>query len=492
MCPYLYRNSNSRKRLSRTNLKVKRLILTPKHQVNVSRPEKFYDLLFEVSNEHRHNIMLLLKEEAMRVTAISKELDLTTPEISRHVSRLSEIGLASKNVEGFYSLTPFGTMVLVMLQEFEFTSKHAEYFASHTHAGLPIEYVKRIGDLSGSVFTGNILGFFRQIEHVIKEAEEYVWLLVDQFPLNHLSLIVEAMERGVRFRILEPRNRVISPDLEAMAPEESRALSRTKLAPLFEQRMLDEVNVYMYLSEKSGVSAFPTLIGENEYKGFTSTDETSLKWCRDLFQYHWDEAVQRTPSPAVEVKRGPISMTEGSSSQTVVVGRERPEFDVQSIQNAVDNFDEVVLKGRFNIGTSIININRSVVIRGEGITDDVPDTKIYKKGWKFPFLSQEFMFLVRGEDIDVTIENIHVEDFNGTCIGTRGGNSLTIRRNRITLSSGLGRGLSFGPWGDHVVGITAGGENLSGGFPGGVVIEENYLDFALSYARGGLHNRQGA
>ena len=458
----------------------------------MSRPEKFYDLLFEVSNEHRHNIMLLLKEEAMRVTAISKELDLTTPEISRHVSRLSEIGLASKNVEGFYSLTPFGTMVLVMLQEFEFTSKHAEYFASHTHAGLPIEYVKRIGDLSGSVFTGNILGFFRQIEHVIKEAEEYVWLLVDQFPLNHLSLIVEAMERGVRFRILEPRNRVISPDLEAMAPEESRALSRTKLAPLFEQRMLDEVNVYMYLSEKSGVSAFPTLIGENEYKGFTSTDETSLKWCRDLFQYHWDEAVQRTPSPAVEVKRGPISMTEGSSSQTVVVGRERPEFDVQSIQNAVDNFDEVVLKGRFNIGTSIININRSVVIRGEGITDDVPDTKIYKKGWKFPFLSQEFMFLVRGEDIDVTIENIHVEDFNGTCIGTRGGNSLTIRRNRITLSSGLGRGLSFGPWGDHVVGITAGGENLSGGFPGGVVIEENYLDFALSYARGGLHNRQGA
>ena len=64
----------------------------------MSRTEKFYDLLFEVSNEHRHNIMLLLQEEAMRVTAISKKLDLTTPEISRHVSRLSEIGLASKNV----------------------------------------------------------------------------------------------------------------------------------------------------------------------------------------------------------------------------------------------------------------------------------------------------------------------------------------------------------------------------------------------------------
>jgi predicted transcriptional regulator len=457
----------------------------------VSRTEKFYDLLFEVSNEHRHNIMLLLQEEPMRVTAISKMLDLTTPEVSRHVSRLSEIGLASKDVEGFYSLTPFGTMVLVMLQEFEFTSKHAEYFASHTHAGLPIEYVKRIGDLSESVFTGNILEFFRQIEHVIKEAEEYVWLLVDQFPLNYLSQIVETMERGVRFRVLEPRNRVISPDLEAMAPEEGRALSHTKLAHLVDQKMLDEVNVYMYISEKSCVMAFPTLRGENEYKGFTSTDEASLKWCRDLFQHHWVNAEQRTPAPAVDVKRGQVVNTVGSSRRTVVVGRERPESDAQAIQDAVDNYDEVILKGRFNIGTSTININTSVTIRGEGRTDDIPDTKIYKKGWRFPFLSQEFMFLVRGEEIDVTIENIHVEDFNGTCIGTLEGNSLTIRRNRITLLSGLGRGLSFGPWGDHVVGITAGGEILHGGFSGGIVVEENYLDFAISYARGGfITNRE--
>jgi hypothetical protein len=255
--------------------------------------------------------------------------------------------------------------------------------------------------------------------------------------------------------------------------------------------MMDEVNVFMYLSEKSCVSAFPTLKGENEYRGFISKDETSLKFCRDLLLHYWDEASKRTPALAVEVKRGQISKAEVSSRMTVVIGHERPELDAQTIQDAVDNYDEVVLKGRFNIGTSTINVNRSVTIRGEGRTDDVPDTKICKKGWKFPFLSQEFMFVVRGKDIDVTIENIHVEDFNGTCIGTRQGNSLTIRRNRITLSSGLGRGLSFGPWGDHVVGITVGGETLSGGFPGGVVIEENYLDFALSYARGGFITNNG-
>jgi predicted transcriptional regulator len=458
----------------------------------MSSGERFYDLLFEMSNEHRHNIMLLLRKEAMRLTSISKELDLTSPEISRHVSRLSDTGLVTKDVEGFFSLTPLGEMVLTMLQEFEFISRHTEYFETHTHDGLPAEYVKRIGELSGSRFMDSIPGFFRQIERVITEADEYVWLLVDQFPLNHLPLIVEAIERGVRFRIVEPRNRVITPDLDAMAPEESRALTRTKITPLVEQRMLDEVDVYLYVSDGGCVTAFPTLKGENEYKGFTSTDEGSHRWCRQLFLHHWDRAEQRTPAPAVEVKRGQAVNVAGAPSRTVLVGRERPELDAQALQDAVDGFEEVVLKGRFNLGTSTIIIKRSLVLRGEGRTDDIPDTKIYKEGWTFPFINQEYLFHVRGDGIDVTIENIHIENFNGTCINLRNGNSVALRGNRITLESGLGRGLQFGKWGDHVVGITAGGESMyQGSFPGGVVIEDNYLDFALSYPRGGFITNKG-
>jgi predicted transcriptional regulator len=457
----------------------------------MSELERFYDLLFEVSNEYRHKMMIMLKEKSMRVTSLSKELGLTSPEISRHVYRLSENGLTTKDVEGYFHLTPYGTMVLVMLQEFEFTSMHSDYFASHIVAGLPEQFIKRIGDLSGSLFSDNIPAFFHQIEKVIREAEQEVWLLVDHFPLNHLSLIIEAINRGVRFRIVEPRDRILSPDIEAMATEDIHVLSRTKLTPLVEQRMLDEVNIYMYLSEKCSVLAFPTLTGENEYKGFISTDEKSLKWSRDLFQHYWDEGVLRTLAPATgPVKRGQLSETAGSAGRIIVVGRERSEFDAQAIQDAVDNYDEVVLKGRFNLGTTTININRSVILRGEGRKDDIPDTKIWKKGWTFPFIDEDFMFSVRGEDIDVTIENIHIEDFNGTCIGTHQYNSLTIRRNRLTLQTGLGRGLSFGPWGDHVVGITAGGESaFRGSAPGGVVIEENYLDFALSFARGYTTNK---
>jgi predicted transcriptional regulator len=448
---------------------------------------EFYNVLFEISNEDRHRILIKLEQEPLNVTQISKELSLSLPETSRHLSRLSEVGLTRKDAEGLYHLSHYGWLVLKQFRELEFSARYREYFTYHSIASIPPHFVKRIGDLSGSVQTDNILDFIRQIEYVLREAKEHVWLLVDQFPLNHLSLIIKAIEKGVHFRILEPRNRIYNPDLGIVAPEEEHALDRMRVASLVEQRMLDDINVYMYLSENSCVSAFPTLKGENEYKGFISTDEMSLRWCRELFLHYWDEAMQRIPALAVEVKRRQISKTERVSNQTVVIGRERPELDVQAIQEAVDNYDEVILKGRFNIGTSTININRSVKIRGEGRTNDIPDTKICKQGWKFPFLRQEFMFDIRGEDIDVTIENIHVEDFNGTCINTRQGNSVTLRKNRITLLTGLGRGLSFGPWGDHVVGITSGGESpFRGSSPGGVVIEDNYLDFALSFARGGF------
>jgi len=452
----------------------------------------FHDLLFEMSNEYRYNILLLLREKVMRISDLTREIKFTTAEVRRHVTRLAEVGLIQRDIDGYYQLTPYGETSLLLFQEFIFLSTNREYFKTHTLSKIPTGFVKQIGELSASNNLADAMDFLRHTENLFKESEEYVWLLVDQFPMNSLSSIVEAIERGVQFRIIEPRERILNPDIESMTSEETQALSRTRQTPLVDQRMVDEVNVHLFLSDNRSIIAFPTTDGQYDYKGFTATGGSSLKWCRELFLYFWNEATQRTPAPVVEVKRGQISKVEGSSSQTVVIGCGRPELDAKAIQEAVDNYDKVVLKGWFNIGTSTININRSVIIRGEGRTDDVPDTKIRKKGWKFPFLTLEFMFIVRGEDIDVTIENIHVMDFNGVCIFTFKGNSVTIRRNRITLETGLGRGHSFGPWGDTVTGIAASGEAVNrGSFPGGVVIEENYLDFVLDFARGGFITNKG-
>jgi len=453
----------------------------------------FHDFLFEVSNEIRYEILVSLSEKAKRITDITREMDLKTPEARRHVSRLSKVGLIRRNVEGFYHITPYGEGMLILLREFDFMTRHRDYFQSHTLTKLPTAFLKQIGELGESTETDNAMDFLRLTENLLKEATEYVCLLVDQFPMNSLSSIVEAIERGVQFRIIEPRERILNPDIESMTSEETQALSRTRQTPLVDQRMVDDVNVYLFLSENRCVIAFPTSEGQYDYRGFTATDASSLNWCRELYQHNWDEAEHRRPvSPSVQVRRGPVAERGESLSQIVVVGRGRPDVDAQAVQDAVDNYDEVILKGSFNLGTSTVYINRSVALRGEGRENDIPSTKVYKKGWTFPFFVEDhYLLVMSGEGINVTIENIHFTDFNYTCIYNAFGNSVKIRDNRITLPTGMGRGVFYGNRGDHIIGIVSGGTNEGRSFTGGVLIEGNYLDFASDYSQGGFVSRRG-
>jgi hypothetical protein len=130
-----------------------------------------------------------------------------------------------------------------------------------------------------------------------------------------------------------------------------------------------------------------------------------------------------------------------------------------------------------------VNIGRSVHIRGEGRKGDIPSTKIYKKGWVFPFAEFDAIFKIKGEDANVTIENIHFTDFNCSCIYGLIGKSLKIKNNLITLGTGYGRGWKYGRFGDVVTGIwlETPQELLSEerNFTEGVSIEGNYLDFSF-------------
>ena len=132
----------------------------------------FYSLLFEVSNEIRHRILMFLKDKAMRVTEIAKELDLNHPEIRRHITRLRDIGLISRDVEGYYHLTPYGEASIILFQEFEFLSANSLYFENHSLSGIPAQYLKRIGELRKTMSLTNAIDYFRYSDNLLRESKE--------------------------------------------------------------------------------------------------------------------------------------------------------------------------------------------------------------------------------------------------------------------------------------------------------------------------------
>ena len=457
--------------------------------------DEFHDLLFELSNENRYGALIILREEPKRITDLTRLMNLTTTEVRRNVTRLSEAGLIQRDLEGYYHITPYGETALLFLLELDFLSSFKEYFKTHAPQQVPPMFLKQMGKLRESEKISSPVDFFRLTQNLLREADDHVWIMVDQFPVNLLTTIVETIERGVKIKIIEPRERVLEPDLDALTSEENRAYNMTHSTPLYEQGMFDNIPMQLYVSESHCVISFPNQDGKYDYTGITSFDESALDWCNDLFEHIWAQSVSRDSIEAapVQVKGNRVSKATGSSGKIKVIGHENPEADAKAVQDAVNNYDEIILSGVFNFGSSSIWVTRSVVIKGEGRVDDIPSTRLYKMGWVFPFHVFTSVFELEGDGIDVTIENLYFMNYNCSSIechryNTAGNcNSVKFLNNRITIPNGYGRGITTRAFGDFFHGVY-----LDGVRDGGVLIEGNYIDLDLStvraLSRGGLED----
>ncbi len=249
--------------------------------------ERLCDLLFELSNEDRMRILQRLREEASNVTNLSRALGTSNQEISRHVSRLVEAGVAQRDADGLYRLTPFGELILTQMRGLEFSTRHREYFRTHLLADLPPAFLLRLGELERSEFVDDVMVALYNVERVIEEAEEYVWRLTDRYDMMALSKLEEATGRGVEFRLMQSRGFEFPPDW----PGEGIILSEARLEGVFKLKISDLANVFIAMSEKEVAAlAFPKLDGRFDYLGFASRDGRAHRWCHELYRYYWDRA----------------------------------------------------------------------------------------------------------------------------------------------------------------------------------------------------------
>jgi predicted transcriptional regulator len=257
----------------------------------VSDAERFHDLMFEVSNEDRVNILRELRLERSTYSDLSRKLDITTQEVSRHLSRLTENGLTTRRTDGLLMLTPYGELVLRQLNALEFTSKHREYFLGHVLCGLPDRFVSRMGELRGCTLNLDVMVSIHRVQKILQEAEEYVWNLNLPYIASAFPHVRNIFERGLEGRFLhgdelqlpdemrDERERVFSDD-------EVRSLKATGL---YKERLV-EAGLIIYMSEKElALLCLPEADGRFDYMGFTSNDHDALVWCRDVFLHHWEQ-----------------------------------------------------------------------------------------------------------------------------------------------------------------------------------------------------------
>ena len=249
--------------------------------------EHFHDILFELSNQDRYNILRALEANPYNVTNMAKHLELTTQEASRHLNRLAENGLIEKIVTGEYDLTPYGKLLLNQTSGILFAASNRRYFSDHITGDLPPEFLSRLTELNKSRLVNDVMVSFANIERVIDEASEYIWRLTDRYNMMALPKLEEATERGVHFKLMQTKDFQFPPDW----PGPGIILREARLEGNFEVRSSSEANIFIAMNEKEvAILAFPMEKNLFDYRGFNSTDPMFIEWCKDIFQRYWEKA----------------------------------------------------------------------------------------------------------------------------------------------------------------------------------------------------------
>lgn len=247
--------------------------------------ERLGNLLFELASEDRLRILVKLQEKPTRLTQISESLKLTVQETSRHLSRLSEAKLITKDPEGTYRLLPFGEDLLLLFPGFEFLSKHRDYLNTHNISRLPKEFISRIGDLEKCTFQDDVFAALHLADNVIREAKDYVWIIGNQVLMSTVSLLEETIKRGATFRLILPEDLLPPPGFKPLPYVPGK----------IERRTLKQVDATIIMSEKEARVAFPTADGKMDPSAFASSEPIPRTWCKDLYEYYWRNALMGQP-----------------------------------------------------------------------------------------------------------------------------------------------------------------------------------------------------
>lgn len=230
------------------------------------------NLINELSFPLRSKILQELLDEPLKLNDIANKFTVSKSEISRHLSRLTEINIVTKNNKTHdYILTPLGEAYITLLLPVKFVLDKNDFFQNH-FIDLPTNLSRMIDNLGQSkclIGSGEVLN---TIQNVLENTEECVQILLDQkFPLN--------LKKKIKLG-----KYIITPDIAEKGAEYAK-----KIYEQVEVRTLNPINHNMLISDHSiGMINFPGLNHKADISySYYITDETGLNYLQDIWDFYW-------------------------------------------------------------------------------------------------------------------------------------------------------------------------------------------------------------
>ncbi len=150
------------------------------------------ELLNEIAHPVRIQVLFALGCAISSFTDLSKQIEISNSELSRHLNRLVNNHFIQKSANGKkYELSNMGKLFLKAYQPIDFILKHSEYINAHDLSSLPPDLLSQIHLLSTTeLITGTGL-VMQKMQEMIERTQQHVKIMVDNpFPFGKDGLSV--------------------------------------------------------------------------------------------------------------------------------------------------------------------------------------------------------------------------------------------------------------------------------------------------------------
>ena len=154
----------------------------------------------QISSHLRLGILLHLKEKQDNLSSLATKLDATASEMHRNLKRLSEDNIITKNNDGLYCLTSYGTMICSQVSCWEFMKNNSKYFVKHDFGNLPDLFLQSVGSLNDSKHIKGFVNVQDTWKKIYSNAKNYISNILFEVSYDSeiLSIITSQLKKQVQ------------------------------------------------------------------------------------------------------------------------------------------------------------------------------------------------------------------------------------------------------------------------------------------------------
>ncbi len=216
--------------------------------------------------------------QPQRHTQLSKDLNISPAETTRHLNRLMQSNILIKRPDLTYEVTRYGQLLYEKYLEMEYFTDHQDYFDRKDLSAIPMEFMSLLVITQGTIIKGpmKVAG---ELFNMTSGSQIFSWSMsigpLEPFILENIN----KLDQGVEMRFLQQREQKVP----------SNYMNSTKYNIQF--RTLKKVDIGIHVNENRALVILPDSRQGIDYSSAIVGDTpTFLRWASMLFEYFWEDA----------------------------------------------------------------------------------------------------------------------------------------------------------------------------------------------------------